>query len=251
MHYAELSDLLVQKTQPIGIRYAELYRILCSVLNEATAENRMDFSGPFARLTFLASHLQLPSEQRIRLNELRVRCQSLELYTEEELKVVFPFDVLAVVHLMEVTGKPKAPPELQRLLPHKKTKTIVTKAVRKDYLRVCVVDFDENYITAVCENAVNSKESAPNERECLHICYTDPNNRMGNWEYLNKLITKSNKQITTIPRPRILLRLFNFFCNGVISFFVFTAIEILPNSVSLPTLVTSASPCPLTTIVDS
>lgn len=193
MHYAELSDLLVQKTQPIGIRYAELYRILCSVLNEATAENRMDFSGPFARLTFLASHLQLPSEQRIRLNELRVRCQSLELYTEEELKVVFPFDVLAVVHLMEVIGKPKAPPELQRLLPHKKTKTIVTKAVRKDYLRVCVVDFDENYITAVCENAVNSKESAPNERECLHICYTDPNNRMGNWEYLNKLITKGSQ----------------------------------------------------------
>ena len=78
MHYAELSDLLKQETQPITIRYTELYRILCAVLNEVTAESQMDFSGPFARLTFLFSKLQLPVSKRIRLNELRARCLSLD-----------------------------------------------------------------------------------------------------------------------------------------------------------------------------
>ena len=44
--YAELLDLFRQEGETMKIRYAELYRIFCMVLDEATAQSGMDFSGP-------------------------------------------------------------------------------------------------------------------------------------------------------------------------------------------------------------
>ncbi|MBQ2459479.1 MAG: hypothetical protein II505_02265, partial [Bacteroidaceae bacterium] len=77
MHYDELSAVLTGTTTGIRIRYTELYRILCLVLMEATADSRMDFSGPFARLTYLFSRYSVPEHLRVRLNQCRGRCRAL------------------------------------------------------------------------------------------------------------------------------------------------------------------------------
>lgn len=190
MHYAELSDLLKQETQPIKIRYAELYRILCTVLNEATVESQMDFSGPFARLTFLASKLQLPVSKRIRLNELRARCLSLDRYEEKELKGLLPFDILAIVQFMEMLEERKAPSELLNQLPIGKAHPASYKATVKDNLRVCVTEIEDSFLTGVLERPSTIDNS---NSETLRICYADPENRMGNGEYLQKLIKKGTQ----------------------------------------------------------
>ena len=178
--YAELLDLLRQDEESIKIRYNELYRILCVVLDQATAQSRMDFSGPFARLTWLASSLRMDASLRQRLNGLRQRCRQLEQQGEEDLRTFFPHDVRAVADLICLATRQTIPTEVRQLLPVGPAPSTGVTQVSQDCLRVCVTGWDENYIRAVSDGAQGQTD--------ILICYADTENRMGDWTYLRGLL---------------------------------------------------------------
>ena len=162
------------------IRYSELYRILCMILERATVQSRMDFSGPFARLTHLASSLQMSSSLRLRLNSLRNRCRQLEMQKEEDLRALFPYDVRAVADLICLTTRQAIPMELSRLLPVGPAPAIGLVQETLDCQRVCVISWDDTYIRAVSDDAQGQAE--------ILVCYADAENRMGEWTYLRGLL---------------------------------------------------------------
>lgn len=190
MHYQELSDLLAQAAQPVKLRYTELYRILCAVLLEETAGNRMDFSGSFARLTYLMEQRKIPQRLRLRLNALRGRCQNVDEYENESLEQCLPADIASLVMFLEALHERQAPEGLRHELSYRQTEIFLPKIPRKDYLRVCVVQVDAEYITAVCDMPEND---GAEEKQTIRICYTDPENRMGDWAYLQKLMSEGNQ----------------------------------------------------------
>lgn len=193
MHYGELTSVLQDTQQQIRIRYTELYRILCQILVEGTSESRMDFSGPFARLTYLTSQLGLDNSLHQRLNSLRARCRDLQQQTDEDLQASLPYDVCAVAELLSAaTGNP-VPERLQILLPSGKSALYRSKSVA-DYLRVCVIAWDETYIEAQQEGVL--------EDDTLRICYADAENRFGCWDYLFPLL----KQGTQLNLIRVQLK---------------------------------------------
>ena len=178
--YAELLDLLRQDEENMKIRYTELYRILCMVLEQATAQSRMDFSGPFARLTYLASALHMEPSLRLSLNNLRSRCRQLELQSDEDLRALLPFDVRVVSDLISLATRQAVPFELRSLLPVGPLPPAVSVQERQDCLRVCVKSWDEDYIRAVSDGAQGAAD--------ILVCYADPENRMGDWAYLRGLL---------------------------------------------------------------
>ena len=178
--YVDLLDLLRQDGENMKIRYSELYRILCMILERATVQSRMDFSGPFARLTHLASSLQMSSSLRLRLNSLRNRCRQLEMQKEEDLRALFPYDVRAVADLICLTTRQAIPMELSRLLPVGPAPAIGLVQETLDCLRVCVISWDDTYIRAVSDDAQGQAE--------ILVCYADAENRMGEWTYLRGLL---------------------------------------------------------------
>ena len=98
MHYKELIELLQDTQQSIRIRYTELYRILCLLLAEGTEGSKMDFSGPFARLMYVADRFRLSNQLRQRLNSLRGRCRELRNQDSEDLIASFPYDVTDITY---------------------------------------------------------------------------------------------------------------------------------------------------------
>lgn len=178
--YAELLDLLRQDEEDMKIRYTELYRILCMVLEQGTAQSRMDFSGPFARLTYLASALHMEPSLHIRLNSLRSRCRQLESQSDDDLRALLPFDVRVVAELISLSTRQAVPVELKSLLPVGPVPATVALQENKDCLRVCVKSWDEGYIRAVSDDVQGASD--------ILVCYADPENRMGDWAYLRGLV---------------------------------------------------------------
>ncbi|MBQ7181868.1 MAG: AAA family ATPase [Bacteroidaceae bacterium] len=178
--YAELLDLLRQDEEDMKIRYTELYRILCMVLEQATAQSRMDFSGPFARLTYLASALRMEPSLRLRLNSLRSRCRQLEAQGDEDLRALLPFDVRAVAELISLATRQAVPVELRSLLPVGPMPATIAVQENQDCLRICVKSWDEDCIRAVSDDVQGGAD--------ILVCYADPENRMGDWTYLRGLL---------------------------------------------------------------
>lgn len=181
MHYDELSAVL-SDTTGIRIRYTELYRILCVVLLEATADSRMDFSGPFARLTYLASRLRVPENLRVRLNQCRGRCRTLSDLSDETLLAALPHDVKAVAELLEAVTDERIPWQLKKLLP--KVETIpCERSERLDCLRVCfVANEDDASFTALPEGDMGDTVRVRCDA-----------NRMGDWSYLRPLLCEGTQ----------------------------------------------------------
>ena len=178
MHYDELSAVLTGTTTGIRIRYTELYRILCLVLVEATADSRMDFSGPFARLTYLFSRYSVPEHLRVRLNQCRGRCRALSEQSDDMLQAALPHDVKAVAELLHAVSGERVPWQLEKLLP--KTETVPCERHEEHGCRrVCVVscDADGTSFTAIPEDDMGETVRVSCEA-----------NRMGDWSYLCPLL---------------------------------------------------------------
>lgn len=181
MHYKEIIELLRDSQQSIGIRYTELYRILCLLLMEGTADSEMDFSGPFARLTYVASRYQLSNQLRQRLNSLRGRCRELRSQKPEDLIASLPYDVRSVAELVYAITHDPIPDELLFQLPRGEG-TLYRFRQMEDYMRVCVVSWDEEYISCQPDDAISI--------DPIRVCYTDIENRLGDWSYLKHLLSE-------------------------------------------------------------
>ncbi len=183
MHYDELSAVLQDTTSDIRIRYTELYRILCLVLTEGTVDSGLTFSGPFARLTFLATKHQMDDRQRLRLNACRGRCRELSALTDEELLSSLPYDVHAVAELASLLAGDTIPSSLSVMLPRDKTVPFQSKRIT-DYMRVCVTSWDDEYIYA---------QSDATLAQAVRILYATDDNRLGNWSYLRRLLSEGTQ----------------------------------------------------------
>ena len=190
MHDTELQELLQDKTGNIWERYTELYRILQSILAEGTAGSQMDFSGPFARLTWLAEKTGIDPDLRHQLNSVRVRCQQLREQDEEELSVLLPFDIRATAELWAALHHQPVPQGLADLLPRTKLPPHQDKR-QKTTTRVCVTDWDEERLHAIDENQVERTVSLKSLEK-----------GSDGWEYLNKLIRKGSQLNLIHPTAR-------------------------------------------------
>jgi len=181
MHFAELQEVLQHPSLNIRERYTELYRILQTLLTEGTADCKTDFSGPFARLTWLANHLELDTKKRQRLNEVRVRCREVMTCPEEELLAALPYDVRIAAQLDAILHHEAIPESLASLFPSGEARPH-TSSMHHDCLRVCVLSWDDTFIHALDE-----------AQEPLTLCYTDPENNLGDWSYLSKLLRQGTR----------------------------------------------------------
>ena len=182
-HYDELSAVLQSTANDIRVRYTELYRILCLVLVEATADSDLSFSGPFARLTFLATKHQMSDRLRLRLNACRGRCRELATQETETLEAALPFDVLTVADLLSLVSGTSIPHPLSALLPRGKTIPFVSKRIT-DYMRVCVLEWDDETILARPDGML---------AEEVRIACASESNRLGKWDYLLPLLSEGTQ----------------------------------------------------------
>ncbi|MCR4921810.1 MAG: AAA family ATPase [Bacteroidaceae bacterium] len=178
-HYEELSAVLRGTANDIRVRYTELYRILCLVLAEATAESRLEFSGPFARLTYLLSEHKVQGSLSLRLNACRGRCRDLSSRGDDELTEALPHDVQAVADLLALVSDKPIPRSLLALLPTDADVHLYRRRLT-DYLRVCVTSWDDAFITVVPDEGLQG--------EPLRVAYADADNRMGHWGYLGPML---------------------------------------------------------------
>ena len=184
VHYKELIELLQDTQQSIRIRYTELYRILCLLLTEGTADSKMDFSGPFARLTYVADRHQLSNQLRQRLNSLRGRCRELRNQDSEDLIASFPYDARSVAELIFAVTQEPVPEELLLQLPRGESSLYSIRRV-EDYMRVCVISWDDTFISCQPDDTINL--------ESVRVCYADPENRFGDWSYLKHLLREGSQ----------------------------------------------------------
>lgn len=140
-HFKEIEELLIDRSLSVRKRYSELQRIFLQILAEGTAECRTDFSGPFARLTWIASQYSLHRSLYERLNHIRERCRHPEEEREEMLNCLFSYDLRSITELEEILSGEPIPKELLRRLPLT-TPRIDKKGKKTEYIRVCV---DPNY----------------------------------------------------------------------------------------------------------
>lgn len=179
-HYDELLEVIRNLTQDIRIRYTELYRILCLVLEEATEHTGIDFSGPFARLTFACQNNLIDRDLQYQVNTLRNRCHSLHEHSAEELVVLLPHDVRVVARMVSELSHQPIPESLANVIPvsDKKTKQRKVKA-ESERMRVSVMSWDSRYITAMPDQGF----AEPVTIDCF-----GSKGLMGTWEHLLPLI---------------------------------------------------------------
>lgn len=144
-------------TLPIRYRYEVMYRVLVSALRDYTERLDITFSGAFARLDYLCRQLsyreQNPKGYR-QICVFRGRCTNLHKYSDHQLSLAFPVDLLALCQLLEAIYKRPVPRELQNLCapdyPHQESHQTIG-----DYLRVSVRGFDAGWLYL---NGVNGEE---------------------------------------------------------------------------------------------
>ena len=179
-HYSEILEVLRNPAQDIRIRYTELYRILCLVLEEATQHTGIDFSGPFARLTFACQNKQIERALHYPINNFRGRCHNLHEHTREELTVLLPHDAACLTELVRQVQVTPVPDELLSMLPSKAEQPERADAVPKvEKMRVSVLSWDDRYILAVPEDGFE---------EQISIDYVDDNGHLGGWAHLKPLL---------------------------------------------------------------
>ena len=170
-HYSEILEVLRNPAQDIRIRYTELYRILCLVLEEATQHTGIDFSGPFARLTFACQNKLIERALHYPINNFRGRCHNLHEHTREELTVLLPHDAACLTELVRQVHAIPVSDELLSMLPSKAEQPERADVVPKvEKMRVSVLSWDDRYILAVPEDGFE---------EQISIDYVDDNGHLG------------------------------------------------------------------------
>lgn len=166
--------------------YNELYRVFNEALMYLTADKRLDFSGAFARLTYIAQSKELPAELTNRLNAFRSRVKNKTYENNNgsafgfDLKAVTLF-IKAVYGLEEVRGKKE---EVRGKRAEGRSKREEVRGKSAVCMRLSVVSWDAHYIygAADIENGDNVK-----------VCYTDNSNFLGNWNYIAALLSKGDQ----------------------------------------------------------
>ena len=173
----------MRQTEALGFSVAECYTELYRVFNEAlmslTADNKLDFSGAFARFTYLAQSVELDEGLIAAVNAFRGRVRE-----QRFLEEWFAYDMKAVADFFcQVFGE-AAPDDLLAVLPKVYRLPKVRERQPAPYLRVSVVSWDAYYIDALADDENGTR---------LKVCYNTDANFLGNWEYVGKLLQRGDQ----------------------------------------------------------
>lgn len=179
----ELTDLWNDTDANVRDKYVELYRIFTEILAEGTANNKIEFAGPFARYTYISQKHGFDRTLNAQINGMRSRCKSMKKLSEEELKRNFPYDFKGIVVMLKtLCDTPDSDSFINTLSGKMPAGNLTEKKgkVENDVMRVSVTAWDENYIYGECDTYKSD--------ESIKICYNDPENYLGDWSYIIKLL---------------------------------------------------------------
>lgn len=166
--------------------YNELYRVFNEALMYLTADKRLDFSGAFARLTYIAQSKELPSELTNRLNAFRSRVKN-KTYEKSD-GTAFGFDLKAVtLFIKAVYGLEDVNGSWLKVHGSKiqdSSSKIQVPSSESVCMRISVVSWDAHYIYGAADT-----EQGGN----VKVCYTDNSNFLGNWNYIAALLSKGDQ----------------------------------------------------------
>ena len=161
--------------------YTELYRVFNEALMHLTSDKRLDFSGTFARFTYIAQSITLQQSLVRRINAFRARVKN-KTYSETD-SAVFLYDLKAVTDFLEKALTDSAAPtaEIEPTPFYTDPDTTDDKAANGERnIRVSVTSWDAYYIYAVADDTYGSP---------LKICYNNDANYLGNWQYIAHLLS--------------------------------------------------------------
>lgn len=166
--------------------YNELYRVFNEALMYLTADKRLDFSGAFARLTYIAQNKELPTELTNRLNAFRNRVKNKSY--EKNNGTAFGFDlkaitlfIKAVYGLEDVHGSWF---KVQSSKSQDSSSKIQVPSSESVCMRISVVSWDAHYIYGAADTEQGGD---------VKVCYTDNSNFLGNWNYIAALLSKGDQ----------------------------------------------------------
>ena len=182
--YAELLQVLdMRQGRALGFTLAECYTELYRVFNEAlmtlTADNRLDFSGTFARFTYVAQSVGLDEGLIAAVNAFRGRVRG-----QQFPEALFPYDLKAVTEFFSRAFGGAVPDRLLAALPRDLARRPASEQSTVSYLRVSVVSWDAYYIYALPDG---------DEAGQLKVCYRTDSNFLGNWQYVGSLLSKGDQ----------------------------------------------------------
>lgn len=192
-------DLIRICSPKVGIndKYATLRSVFRVAVEQKLIENRLTFTGLFAKVDYLIKEYSIPFETGQRINTTRKILfpapKDQTSLSDEELAESFPHDLKAVcLFISAVYDNAGIPVELRKFFPHIDREQAWGMF---DYRlqRAVVNDWDDNFIYAQADNA---------DRE-LKICYGKANRYLlkGDWQYLRDLLHKGT--ILNIVRIRM------------------------------------------------
>ncbi len=168
--------------------YTELYRVFNEALMFLTADNRLDFSGVFARFTYIAQKVGLVAEQTTRVNAFRSRVKK-RTYAEHggsefaaDLKTVTEFVRRAFGLVESSQDNIASTPEDGQQAEGSKSETAGNVGV--GCVRVSVVSWDTYYIYCIADDV---------KCEMLKVCYNNDMNFLGNWQYIGNLLKRGDQ----------------------------------------------------------
>jgi len=202
--YDELLQVVdMKQSESLGFTVQECYRELYRVFNEAlmvlTADSRLDFSGTFARFTFIAQSIGLDKELVAAVNAFRGRVRShvrdARSIEEDDGRLAdwFGYDLKALAEFFRKTFGSPIPDRLFPVLPADYQRRSRTERQVVSYQRVSVVSWDAYYIYAMADGEGET---------LLKVCYNTNVNFLGNWRYIGQLLSRGDQLNLVHPYER-------------------------------------------------
>lgn len=154
-YFQELRSCLASPDGNTRKKCALLYRLLVEVLDEATVEAGVSFSGTFAKLHYVCRRLEISTSDYALLNHLRVRLFHLDEQPIDSLEKHWRSDVAVVARFIGALYKVDVPKDLRALLvdtplvPNRKRSErrvwrVVVEGIKEDGISIVAADDGES-----------------------------------------------------------------------------------------------------------
>lgn len=177
--------------------YTELYRVFSEALMYLTADNQLDFSGTFARFTYVAQTKSLPPRLVRLVNAFRSRVKNKAFAEDDAAQLLADIEVVEelVCKVFQGNAKEGAREDTKegargdtredaRDEKEEKEKvreeTVAHNPPAASVLRVSVVSWDAYYIQAIVDDEDGRR---------IRVCYNNDTNYLGNWQYIGRLLS--------------------------------------------------------------
>ncbi len=162
------------------------------VLDDKTNDVGFAFSGPFAKMDYLAKEYHLQKNIYRALNHFRAKIRNIKKQGEEDLKRMFTYDVRLFAEFVSCVYQKAIPDALLKFLPNEVwVESERSERPITDVLRVVVDHWDEQFIYA---------EIADELGDDIKVCYTQEM-EVGDFSSLGRLLEK-DVQLNLI-RPKL------------------------------------------------